>query len=1056
MERGRGGYGGRGNNGGRGGGERGSRGGYVNRGGRVGGYADVVYGGGNGGRGGAEGGRGGYGGGGGERGRGGYGGGGERGRGGYGGGYNRQQPQDQRSNQSRGQPGRSDQQSWRSPSSASSQPQDQQSWRSPAASQPQDQQAWRPSGQPPQEQQSSQNRGQSWRPNPAPSTPSFNDALVSGVQSLKISKQTPSPPSLNSADKLTPARRPDKGGERSVKTVGLRANHFNVSYDPQSTIMHYDIRVKPVNATRNGRPVRIMKSDLAAIRNKLSSDNPAQFPLLMTAYDGEKNIFSAVTLPTGEFRVEVPEEEGTRLSSYIVTIKLVNELKLCKLREYLNRELSSIPRDIMQGMDLVMKENPSRRLIPVGRSFYPAEFNPDDDLGQGTAAFRGFQHSLRLTSQGPALCLDYSVLAFYKRMPVIDFLHEKIWGFSLNDFRRFRREVENVLRGLKVTVTHRPTKQKYVIKGLTDRNAGDITFDAVDVDGLVPPKRLRLVDYFRDKYQDIKYKNIPCLDLGKNGRRNDTPLEFCVLVEGQRYPKEHLGRDAAIMLKNMSLAAPRVRESNIRNMVRSEDGPCGGGIIQNFGIEVNMNMTQVTGRVIGPPELRLGAFGGKVTKVTVDSEKCHWNLVGKSLVEGKPISRWAVLDFSSQDRDALDPNQFIPKLIARCNKLGMRMEGPRFYETTSMRPFSSVNLLRELLETVNGKVLQEGWGHLQLLVCVMSRKDPGYKYLKWICETQIGIVTQCCLSKMATKASDQFLSNLALKINAKLGGSNVELIDRLPLFEGAGPVMFVGADVNHPAARNTTSPSIAAVVATINWPAVNRYAARVRPQYHRKESILNFGDMVLELVKSYYRMNKVLPEKIVVFRDGVSEGQFDMVLNEELVDLKRALGSIQYYPTITLIVAQKRHHTRLFQENGSSNVSPGTVVDTTIVHPFEFDFYLCSHYGSLGTSKPTHYHVLWDEHSFTSDQLQKLIYDLCYTFARCTKPVSLVPPVYYADLVAYRGRLYHETMTEGLSPGSITSSSSASSSATSTLSVGSVDDGFYRLHADLEDIMFFI
>ncbi|PQP99577.1 hypothetical protein Pyn_30159 [Prunus yedoensis var. nudiflora] len=143
--------------------------------------------------------------------------------------------------------------------------------------------------------------------------------------------------------------------------------------------------------------------------------------------------------------------------------------------------------------------------------------------------------------------------------------------------------------------------------------------------------------------------------------------------------------------------------------------------------------------------------------------------------------------------------------------------------------------------------------------------------------------------------------------------------------------------------------------------------------------------------------------------------------------------------------------------DGSStgNVLPGTVVDTIIVHPFEFDFYLCSHYGALGTSKPTRYRVLCDEHWFTSDQLQKLIYDLCFTFARCTKPVSLVPPVYYADLVAYRGRLYHESM-EGQSPASASSSSSSSSSASSPLSVGSLEERFSKLHADLENTMFFI
>ncbi|GLJ55587.1 hypothetical protein SUGI_1193790 [Cryptomeria japonica] len=117
------------------------------------------------------------------------------------------------------------------------------------------------------------------------------------------------------------------------------------------------------------------------------------------------------------------------------------------------------------------------------------------------------------------------------------------------------------------------------------------------------------------------------------------------------------------------------------------------------------------------------------------------------------------------------------------------------------------------------------------------------------------------------------------------------------------------------------------------------------------------------------------------------------------------------------------------------NVPPGTVVDTSIVHPREFDFYLCSHYGLLGTSKPTHYHVLWDENQFSSDELQTLIYNLCYTFAKCTKPVSLVPPIYYADLAAYRGRLYVE----------------GSSSSSSSDSIG-----IPKINVGVENFMFFI
>ena len=475
-------------------------------------------------------------------------------------------------------------------------------------------------------------------------------------------------------------------------------------------------------------------------------------------------------------------------------------------------------------------------------------------------------------------------------------------------------------------------------------------------------------------------------------------------------------------------------------------------------------MTNVVGRVLGPPELKLGALGGKVSRITVDNEKCHWNLVGgRAVVEGTRIDRWAVVDFSASERyDRLNQDQFIDKIIARCKTLGMSMAGPVLRQSASMHLFSNVGGLHELLEDVTSRAYQIGKGHLQILICVMSRKDDGYKYLKWISDTKVGVVTQCCLSTNANKGKgqDQYLANLALKINAKLGGSNAELIDRLPYFNGEDHVMFLGADVNHPRAKDKTSPSIAAVVATVNWPAANRYVARVRPQRHRTEKILNFADMCLELFKYYVQLNKVRPQKIVVFRDGVSEGQFDTVLNEELVSLEKAFRSMDYQPTITLIVAQKRHQTRLFPKGrmdgtSSGNVPPGTVVDTKIVHPFEFDFYLCSHYGSLGTSKPTHYHVSWDEHRFTSDQLQKLIYNMCFTFARCTKPVSLVPPVYYADLAAYRGRLYCDAVMEGQSPASVSSSPSSLTSTLLSLEA-SFDERSYKLHADLENTMYFI
>lgn len=382
--------------------------------------------------------------------------------------------------------------------------------------------------------------------------------------------------SPEASDRILPIKRPDNGGTVSIRTARLRVNHFPVIFSPETMIMHYDVDVKPEVPFNKGRHVEISKSTLALIRNKLSSDDPSGFPLSMTAYDGEKNIFSAVSLPTGNFRVEVSNGEDVKGRSYIVAIKLVNELKLCKLKDYLSGQLMSIPRDILQGMDLVMKENPGRHMISVGRSFFPRESREGDDLGRGITASRGFQPRLKATSQGLAMCLDYSVLAFRKPMPVIDFLRQHVPRFDINYFQRFRREVNGVLKGLKVTVTHRKSKQKYTIGGLTEEKTRQLSFIAEDPESKNPPRQLGLVDYFREKYdKDIMYKDIPCLDLGKGNKKNHVPMEFCDLVEGQRYPKEHLDKYASKKLKNLSLVQPEVRESEICSIVRSEDGPSG-------------------------------------------------------------------------------------------------------------------------------------------------------------------------------------------------------------------------------------------------------------------------------------------------------------------------------------------------------------------------------------------------------------------------------------------------------------------------------------------------
>jgi len=116
---------------------------------------------------------------------------------------------------------------------------------------------------------------------------------------------------------------------------------------------------------------------------------------------------------------------------------------------------------------------------------------------------------------------------------------------------------------------------------------------------------------------------------------------------------------------------------------------------------------------------------------------------------------------------------------------------------------------------------------------------------------------------------------------------------------------------------------------------------------------------------------------------------------------------------VTFLIVQKRNHVRFFyEEEGQGDregrLLAGTVIDSTICSPYDFDFFMCSHAGLKGTSKPTHYHVLWDESKFSADKLLELTFDLCHVYARCTRSVSIPAPAYYAHLASYRARLYAE------------------------------------------------
>ncbi|CAF4294778.1 unnamed protein product [Adineta steineri] len=130
-------------------------------------------------------------------------------------------------------------------------------------------------------------------------------------------------------------------------------------------------------------------------------------------------------------------------------------------------------------------------------------------------------------------------------------------------------------------------------------------------------------------------------------------------------------------------------------------------------------------------------------------------------------------------------------------------------------------------------------------------------------------------------------------------------------------------------------------------------------------------------------------------------------------------GDKRKHPLLTLVIVKKRHNTRFFTYNPNAiqknprskkqieetdNMSIGCVIDTTIVHPYQYNFYINSHNAYQGVNHPSLYHVLLNEIEFTADQLQLLTYLLCFTDPRSSASEAIPSVVHQADKAAFNAR----------------------------------------------------
>lgn len=707
----------------------------------------------------------------------------------------------------------------------------------------------------------------------------------------------------------------------------------------------------------------------------------------------------------------------------------------------------------LQALNILVNYNmaSSGQYVCVGNNMYNPRGEQDFYLGNGLRMNNGFYLSTRPTKCGMVLNVANSSTAFYEESSLVDLFRKRvstkkrlgpraplidtreainiakgdqsIWEMFEKDIKQKQIEARHKGYAGSNGTTH---YRKYRILGLNKTSPIRQKFTLIDK-ATNTSKEVTVAQYFKDTYGvNLKYPDLNCVKAGSPGKSIDLPMEVCWLVDKQVCRRKLDPKETSEFIKE-SATKPEIHFKKIeRNATYIRES--GREIYKTFGLSISTEPISVKGRELVPAGLK--------GNIKISPSDGVYNIRNARFFRPVSVVKW-MLAFcipAYPDRDIPEGKhlefceKFANLYMNGAATLGIKIGRPIIKDIGS-KLWSDESFWREKFFPV----LEQQLYQYVLIVLPDQAPDWLYQTIKFA-EANSAIKlkgkfvkTQCLKHVNFKKGSgvsfngrpDQSLmTNLWLKANEKLGGSNFTLqASNTPgMFDRNN--LYVGIDVSHPAPGDALCRSVVAAVGMWDITEKVGYHTVLKVQETRNETsaqqitiehVDKAAEMLAAIVESYKATKRSYPNHILILRDGVSEGQFNIVHNLELNKILIYAEKLSNKPKVTYVVVQKRHKIRfkLAQRSPTDrddNIHPGTVVDQDVIHPTDHDFYLAPHKAIQGTSRPAHYYALHDEKNYSQDDLQEISHALCYLSPRCNRAISIPAPVYLADLAAERGR----------------------------------------------------
>ncbi|XP_003227089.2 piwi-like protein 2 isoform X1 [Anolis carolinensis] len=462
---------------------------------------------------------------------------------------------------------------------------------------------------------------------------------------------------------------------------------------------------------------------------------------------------------------------------------------------------------------------------------------------------------------------------------------------------------------------------------------------------------------------------------------------------------ERMKKDFRIMkeLSQQINLSPKQHHISLRQLLnRIQKNEDAHNELSRWGLRLDNDICKANGRVLPLERINL-----KKTTFTT-SEDLNWTkaVTREACISAIPIRYWALF-YPKRTRE--QATELFTMLHKISGPLDIPLTPPIWSELKDDRIETYARAIKSLLSSENT---------IQLVVCIITgTRDDLYGAIKKLCCVQSPVPSQVINARTITTQPAKLRSiaqKILLQINCKLGGE-LWSVD-IPLKQ----LMMIGMDVYHDPGRGKRS--VVGFVASTNH-TLTQWYSKVVFQMPHQEMVDSLKVCLVGALQKFYEVNHFLPEKIVFYRDGVSDSQIKMVENYEVPQLQKCFEAFHNYnPKMVVFVVQKKISVNIYSAatDNFTTPAPGTVIDHMITSRDWVDFYLMAHSPRQGCGVPTRYICVLNTANLSPDHMQRLTFKLCHMYWNWPGTIRVPAPCKYAHKLAFLSGqvLHHEPAIE--------------------------------------------